>query len=119
MLVTLCKYDHVFSLWIYLQTIQDTLQICTGDLYSGHLGFPIIPEILFLEFMYLAIEGVKFSFSDIMYAQIDEVPWVQFYLIFLYVFMQTYFLSNATRLILIIVMLMILLSSIPLKWLRF
>lgn len=54
--------------------LQNTLRICTNALYKrSPLDSPSIPENLFLEFMYLATEGVEFSFNVIIYVQIDRV----------------------------------------------
>ena len=67
----LCSFD-ICSLFTNVP-LAKTIEICTKTLYDGHLPTPVIPKHVFIELMKTATTSVEFSFSNIMYRQIDGV----------------------------------------------
>ena len=64
----LCSFD-ISSLFTNVP-LDETIEICAGTFYRGHLHCPPIPEDTFRELMLIATRGVEFSLSNQMYKQL-------------------------------------------------
>ena len=54
--------------------LHEVVNICVDQLYNSELTPPNISQGFFHELLGLATMGVQFNFNNIMYEQIDGVP---------------------------------------------
>ena len=66
---------YSFDIWsLFTQVpIAEAIKICTETLYDGHLPTSVIPKHVFIELIKTEFTSVEFSFTNIIYRQIEGV----------------------------------------------